>query len=719
MREATTNITLESVRERLLNNILWVLVFFGGIATAIAAITQIKEEQYLIATLYAACYILIFGIASNPSLGYTIRAFTCLFVSYAVALSEFYFYGISELSYAFMYTLVIFSGLLFGIRMGLGSLALVILSISTRYWTGMYTKSLQRGEALDVTGHLLSWLSSILTFSFLILLTLVVLTLMLRLLGRSLRDSNRLVEELKHEIDKHKKTQRELAESKEHYRLLTENAHDIIWTTDLNGDMTYISPAVEHMRGYTPEEAMAGGLALSGPPENAEIFAKALQEELALEASGKADPDRSRTFKLKLFHRNGSTIDTEIVTVILHNDDSEPIGVLGVTRDITDRKQLEEQLYQAQKMEAVGHLAGGVAHDFNNLLQVIQGYGEMALEESKGRTSHDDLKQVLGAADRATTLVRQLLAFSRKQILTLEDMDLSIVVSDLAKMIRRVIGAHIAFNIHSEPGLKSIHADKGQFEQILMNLCVNARDAMPNGGTLTIETSNAKLDDSFCNINTWARPGHYVVLSVADTGIGMDEETRRHIFDPFFTTKEVGKGTGLGLSTVFGIVRQHDGLIHASSEAGVGTTFRIYLPMLTREMSTAQEEEIAPPQGGAETILLADDDEGVRSVAKAILHSAGYTVLTAVDGENAIRVFDENADEIDLALLDVVMPKLGGRAVYDHIREARPKTSILFASGYSTGGIHTDFILDEGMRLLLKPYQRDTILREVRDALDA
>jgi CheY-like chemotaxis protein len=298
-------------------------------------------------------------------------------------------------------------------------------------------------------------------------------------------------------------------------------------------------------------------------------------------------------------------------------------------------------------------------------------------------------------------------------------MDLSEVVSDLAKMIQRIIGEHITFNIHSEPGLKLIRADKGQVEQILMNLCVNARDAMEKGGTLTLETSNTHLDEEFCRVNSWARPGRYVVLSVTDTGCGMDSETKRRVFEPFFTTKEQGKGTGLGLATVFGIVRQHNGMVNVYSEVGVGTTFRIYFPM-TEAAETAQDAAPSgPPAGGTETVLLADDDESVCGVAAAMLRKAGYTVLAAGDGEEAVRIFEEHADEIDLALLDVVMPGLGGEAVSEHLQQRRPRLPVLFASGYSSGGIHSGFVLDEGVQFIQKPYQRDVLLRRVREVLDS
>lgn len=384
-----------------------------------------------------------------------------------------------------------------------------------------------------------------------------------------------------------------------------------------------------------------------------------------------------------------------------------------------ERRALEEQLRQTQRMEAVGQLAGGVAHDFNNLLQVILGYGEMA----QGHLEADspvrrDLGHMLEASERARALVRQLLAFSRRQVLEIEDLDLNRIVSDHMKMIKRVIGEHIAIDFTSGHDVEVVRADRGQIEQILMNVSVNARDAMGDGGTLTIETSHTELDEAFCETNGWATPGRYALLTISDTGCGMDEETKAQIFEPFFSTKEQGKGTGLGLSTVFGIVRQHGGMINVYSEAGVGTTFRIYLPT-SQGQAPALEDACTPvPQGGTETILLADDDDLVRHVAQSMLTEAGYTVFVAEDGEEAIRIFDSHNDQTQLALLDVVMPKLGGKAVAEHMHATRPDLPVLFCSGYSRDAIHTNFVLDSGMHLIQKPYRRDELLSKIREMVE-
>ena len=394
--------------------------------------------------------------------------------------------------------------------------------------------------------------------------------------------------------------------------------------------------------------------------------------------------------------------------------------VIEVHRDITELVQLEEQLRQAQKMEAVGQLAGGVAHDFNNLLQAILGYTHLAMcDLPPAQKRYQDLEQVKVAAERAATLTRQLLALSRRQVMQPESLDLNQIVTNLARMLGRVIGEHIELDLSLGDELDVVHADPTMVEQVLMNLCVNARDAMPSGGRLAIETGNVVLDERFCAIHTWAKPGDFVRVSVTDTGVGILPEFVERIFDPFFTTKEVGKGTGLGLATVYGIMKQHEGLIHCRSKPELGTTFAVYLPALQRLDESAEgEHDLTPIAVGTETVLLAEDEEQVRELAARVLRENGYTVLTAVNGEEALELFEANADSIDLAVLDAVMPKLGGRDVSDRIKQAKPETRILFSSGYNTATIEKGFVLEKGMQLIQKPFTPGAFLRRVREELD-
>ena len=505
--------------------------------------------------------------------------------------------------------------------------------------------------------------------------------------------------------------------SEERHRTLFESARDAIITlTPPSWTLSSCNPATLALFGVDNEAELLARSPWSLSPE--EQPDGQLSAQKAERMVGIAMNEGSHLFEWTHERLDGRTFPA---TVLLTRMEFHGQTLLqGTVRDMSRVRELEEQLRQSQKMEAVGQLAGGVAHDFNNLLQAIMGYCEMALMESEpGSNIREELDEVLSAASRAKNLVRQLLAFSRRQVLELVNLALDDVVHDFAKMVVRVIGEHITLNIRSIPGLGVVRADRGQMEQVLMNLCVNARDAMPEGGEITITLENTDLDLAYCKKHDWARPGRHVLLSVTDTGCGMDVQTRAHLFEPFFTTKESGKGTGLGLATVYGIVRQHNGMIQVQSEAGAGTTFQICLPVAEAIDPEDAPAPSPPPPRGTETILLAEDDDAVRNVVRQFLTRAGYTVLTAVDGEEAVRLIDEHPGKIDLAMLDVVMPKLGGYLVFNHTRGRRPDTKVLFASGYNKDADYTNFVLDEGVQLMQKPYERTALLRKIREVLDS
>ncbi len=491
-----------------------------------------------------------------------------------------------------------------------------------------------------------------------------------------------------------------------------EQAAEVVVITDVEATIQYANPVFERITGYTRDEVIGRNPRILQSGEHDAAFYKEMWDSLT---RGEAWSGRLVNKK-----KDGALFTEEAMISPVRDAAGQTVNYVAVKRDITNEIHLEDQLRQAQKMEAVGQLAGGVAHDFNNLLQAILGFGDLALGDvDVDSPARKDIEEIMKAGHRAATLVRQLLAFSRRQVLDMKDVDLNDVIADLMKMLRRVIGEHITLGAIAGHDLGTVRADPGQIEQILMNLCVNARDAMPEGGTITIETENVRIDEEFRETHPWAEPGRYALLSVTDTGCGMDEETLGNVFEPFFTTKDVGEGTGLGLSTVYGLVKQHEGLVHVYSEVGKGTTFKIYLPLIERAAAAVGDKIEGPAPGGTETILLAEDDETLLKLTKAILEHAGYTVLAAIDGEEAQRLFEDHADAIDLALLDVMMPKLGGKAVYERIREARPGVRVLFSSGYSMNAIHTNFVLDEGLALIQKPCQRDNLLRKVREALDS
>ncbi len=380
--------------------------------------------------------------------------------------------------------------------------------------------------------------------------------------------------------------------------------------------------------------------------------------------------------------------------------------------------RLENQLRQAMKMEAIGRLAGGVAHDFNNILQIMSLSSNMLLNclPENGET-HQFAEEICKSVEVAAELTGQLMAFSRCQILKMEDLDLNEVIREMMKMIRRVIGGDIEVEFTEGQNLGIIHADRGQMEQILLNFCVNARDAMSEGGTLTIETENVMIDSKYCESHAWASQGRYAVMRITDSGCGMDAETQGRIFEPFFTTKEVGKGTGLGLATVYGIVQQHQGMIQVYSEVGKGSTFNVYLPSVEQPAASAEAEVVTSFTEGTETILVAEDDEMMQKFATNILDGAGYKVLLAGNGLEAIEVFEKNADDIDLVILDMIMPKLGGKAVYDLLHKQHPSLRFLFSSGYGTSSIHSEFMQQERIEMIQKPYTPNVLLRKIREVL--
>jgi signal transduction histidine kinase len=385
-----------------------------------------------------------------------------------------------------------------------------------------------------------------------------------------------------------------------------------------------------------------------------------------------------------------------------------------------EREALQEQLRQSQKMEAIGRLAGGVAHDFNNLLTVIKGYSQLSLAEIKeDNPLRENVEEIRKASDRAADLTRQLLAFSRRQIMEMGVLDLNMYVQNLDKMLRRLISEDIELVSILAKDLGRVRTDPGQIEQVIMNLVVNARDAMPSGGKLTIETANVELDQAYARAHVAVKPGRYVMISVSDTGVGMTPEIRDRVFEPFFTTKEKGKGTGLGLSTVYGIVKQSEGNIWVYSEPGRGTSFKIYLPLVDEPLEELKEKV---PKGelprGSETILIVEDEEDVLKLTGAILRRQGYHVLETTSGEEALKVCKEKKELFHLLLTDVVMPQMSGRQLAEELKQVCPDFRVLYMSGYTDNAITHHGILERGMNYLQKPFTVDSLARKVREVLD-
>jgi PAS domain S-box-containing protein len=500
---------------------------------------------------------------------------------------------------------------------------------------------------------------------------------------------------------------RRAEESLEVYQQFTRHAADaVLFIRVSDGQILDVNGAAEAAYGYTADEFRRLNLAdlASAPPEVVrERMRRADREGLLFETVHRRRD--ATTFPVEV-HARGATLNGERLLFSVH-------------RDVSERQALEDRLRQAQKMEAVGRLAGGIAHDFNNLLTVIKGYTEIALLELGGKSPSEPLEEVKKAADRATGVTRQLLAFSRKQILEPSLLDANAIVGDMDRMLRRLIGEHIELSTVAAPEAWPIYADRGQIEQVVLNLVLNARDAMPAGGRLTIETANAELDGDYVSRHPEARPGPFVMLAVTDTGAGLTPEAREHVFEPFFTTKARGRGTGLGLSTVYGIVRQSGGHVTFSSETGRGTTFRVYLPADRDAVPAASRQPHAGEAcHGRETILLAEDDSSVRGLASKLLASWGYRVLVAEGGAEAIELSHAETAPIDLLLTDVVMPRVGGRDVANQLVQERPGLKVLFMSGYTEDAIVHQGVLDSDVELIQKPFSPDALGRKIREVLD-
>jgi two-component system cell cycle sensor histidine kinase/response regulator CckA len=634
-----------------------------------------------------------------------------------------------------------------------------------------------------------------------------------------------------------------LRRSEQRYRLLAENISDVIGLYDLGMNAVYVSPSVQQLRGYTPDEVIAQPKMGALAPGSRDLAMRVFQEEIEIERSGRGDPARSRTVEFEVLCKDGTTVWTESKLTAVRDSSGSLTGFIAVSRDITERKrveetlrdtsqtlrtlidasvlaivaldrngrvtlwnnaatrlfgwsaqevlgqplpavpedrraefeagrvrsqagedvvyethwcrkdgnlvdvlrssaaifspqgelagsmaifvdmterkQLEEQLRQAAKMEGIGRLAGGIAHDFNNLLTVIGGRSYLLLSQlPAGHAMRRDLLLIQQTGNRAAALTRQLLAFSRKQTLTPAVIDLNEIVSGMRTLLERVLGEDVGIIIDLDSSLGHVTADPGQLEQVVLNMAVNARDAMPEGGQLTLETRHVDVDPTYARQRVELAPGPYEVLSIGDTGVGMDAATVARVFEPFFTTKPVGKGTGLGLATAYGIVKQSGGHITVYSEPGSGTTFRIYLPRTESSESAPVAVEETAARRGTEVVLLAEDDVNLRALTRDILASQGYTVLESRDVEDAIRIAEHQDGTIHLLLTDVVMPHMSGRALAAAVKRFRPEVKVLYTSGYTDDAIIHHGVLDPGTALLQKPFSPAALGRKVREVLD-
>ena len=501
-----------------------------------------------------------------------------------------------------------------------------------------------------------------------------------------------------------------LVAQEELFTLIGENAADMIAVVNVQGERLYNSPSYEKLLGYTPADLEKTSAYEQIHPDDKPAV-KAAAEEAKKTGIG-------RRVEYRIRHKSGEWRVLESTASAVRNAHGEVEKLIIVNRDITERRQLEQQLLLSQRLEAVGKLSGGIAHDFNNILGVIIGYSE-ALQETIGvddpmREAVDEIEK---AGQRAAALTQQLLAFSRKQVLEPKILDLNSIVADVEKMLRRLIGADVELEITPDPSIGKVKADRGQIEQVILNLAVNARDAMQQGGRLKIETRNADLDANDSRRKRYIVPGHYVMLEVSDTGMGMSAEVQSHIFEPFYTTKEQGKGTGLGLATVYGVIKQSGGYIWLESEIGKGSTFQVYLPRAEGLVEETPRVEPSFKSHGPGTILVAEDEPSLRKLTCNTLKESGYRVLEAEDGAKAIEVAAQFDKDIHLLLTDVVMRGMNGRELADKMSSGHPRMKVLYMSGYTDGAVATHGVLESGIVILRKPFSRKQLQQSVGEML--
>jgi two-component system, cell cycle sensor histidine kinase and response regulator CckA len=520
---------------------------------------------------------------------------------------------------------------------------------------------------------------------------------------------------LSRDLTERRKAEQARADAEIKYQMIVEKVAAISYIAEpgVNGRWYYVSPQIETILGYGQDEWLQDSenwMRLVHPDDHATVT----------EAEAIALARNTFQAEYRVTRKDGTTVWISDTAAIVQGSENHPV-MEGILVDISERKMMEMQSQQARRMEAVGRLAGGIAHDFNNLLTIIKGYTELARQRTEGQPAlRHDIERIEDASERAAALVRQLLAFSRKQVLQPKNLDLNGVVRGLEQLLRRLMGEDIRMSTLLGSGLGTIKADPSQVEQVLMNLVVNARDAMPQGGRLIVETANVELDQTYASEHVSVKPGHYVMLAVSDTGIGMNAETVAHIFEPFFTTKGGTRGTGLGLATTYGIVKQSGGYIWVYSEPGQGTSFKVYLPRVDEAAEPAEAVRLkTAAHKGSETILLVEDDEAVRDLTEMVLQSYGYNVLVAEDPEHAQRISETPGAEIRLVLTDVVMPSMSGRELVRKLALKYPHLKVLYMSGYTDNVIATGGVLEPGLAFLQKPFTPGVLAQKVREVLDA
>lgn len=694
------------IRLHMLNTILWWLVPITGITAALAIIAEWLNSNYWLVVIYIFSFAGVVLVSARQSLPNSFRAALPIVILSALVVSELFFFGATALSYVLMYTLVLFTGLLYGLRASLLTLALIALTIVLE-WINRYDLEASNSLiSIFLSDDFLELVVRITVFFSCAVIAMIATNLMLTRLTNTLDEKENLIAELKTQIAAKEQVQQDLSVSQDQLAALFERFPDAVFLVDVKGcRLLQVNEAAVELTGL--ERSMLESMRV-------DALADGLCDQLSISNKAGGDPTSSLGLgECRFIQSDGHERIAQTLTISL----TDNLAFI-VASDVTEQRKIEEQFMHSQKMEAVGQLAGGIAHDFNNSLQAIIGFGEIAQSKIENEKVKEDISQLLEAAEQARRLVSQLLVFSRKQVLRKQSINVKTAIESNLSLMGRLIGDHISLSFNTDSDDLTISVDTSQFDQILVNLCVNSRDAIDELGSIKISASLATFSKTDILKKAWARAGEYVCIVVEDNGKGMSEEVQCHIFEPFYTTKEIGKGTGLGLSTVFGIVKQHSGFIHCVSTQETGTRMKVYLPKVT-PIQVSEPHEQKQVRGGEETVLLADDDDMVREVTEAMLKLGGYKVMTASTGDEAIEVFDSNASEISLVILDVVMPNISGRSVHKHITDTYPNIPVLFASGYSKDVVHTDFVLNDGINLIQKPFRHADLLQRVRSLLDS
>lgn len=684
-------------QERLLSFFLFVGAFLGFFVYLPSVALCIKEDLWSAALADTIIYGWVVILYFCKSIPFAVRAISVSLISYLLGITLLLALGPFGGGPVWLFAFPVIVAILLDLRISLISLA---VNAGTLIIVGILLKFGHMEWDYPVANPAEKWI--VISLNFLLLNSIVTISIAL------------ISEGMQNLLKRQKSMLASLEKSEEKFRVLFEFAPDACYLSSLEGTLIDGNKTAEKLLGYNKEELIGKNFLELNllPPEQLPKARELMSKNFEGKGTG---PD-----EFILNRKNDENVLVEIGTRPIEIGGQKI--VLGIVRDISERRRLEEQLHQAQKMEAIGMLAGGVAHDFNNILTSIIGNASLALMEiDKGDSLREEIEEIKAAGEKAAALTRQLLAFSRKQIIQPKVVGLNELLSGMEKMLGRLIGENIELVTILEPALWPVKADPGQIEQVIMNLTINSRDAMPKGGKLIIETANVDLNRNYFRNHgiKEEQPGPYVMLAVSDTGIGMDKETREHIFDPFYTTKETGKGTGLGLSTIYGVVRQSNGFVWVYSEPGRGSTFKVYLPRAEENVGAEEQERIPVGEpGGSETVLIVEDNDSLRRLARTVLKQKGYKVLEAENGEEALRVSNEHEGAIDLLVTDVVMPKKSGRETAERLQQIYPRMKVIYMSGYTDNAIVQHGVLEPGLNFIEKPFSPADLARKVREVLD-